>query len=66
MNIGEVGVRGTMVIVAVPEWHIPSGATEFSFEGYFLVEQVLQRREVMWGFPWVNRDIKESKKTCID
>ena len=31
-----------------------------------LVEQVSQWRKFMQGFPWVNRDIGESKKTYIN
>ena len=66
VNIVEVGVGGTMIIVAVPDKHVPSGASEWIFEGGVLVEQVLQCRLVVWGFPWVDRYIRESKKTCID
>ena len=31
-----------------------------------MVEQVLQHREVVWVLPWVDMDIGESKKICID
>ena len=66
MNRREVGVKGSIIIVSVPKYYVLYYASEQSFEGDVLVEQVLQRREVVWGFPWFDGDIGESDKTCIN
>ena len=59
MDREEVGVGRTMTIVAVPEYHVPSSSSELIFEGDVLAESVLQFKEVVRGFPWVDSDIGE-------
>ena len=66
MNRREVEVKGSIIIVSVPKYYVLYYASEQSFEGCVLVEQVLQRMEVVWGLPWVDGDIGESDKTCIN
>ena len=55
-----------MIIIAVTEQNVLYGASERSFERYVLVEQVFQSREVVRGLPWIDSDIGEIKKTCIN
>ena len=49
MNRREVGVKGSIIIVSVPKYYVLYYASEQSFEGDVLVEQVLQRVGVPLG-----------------
>ena len=65
MNGGEVGVGLTIIIVAVSEQHVLSGASESIFERDVLAEQGLQHRGFVQGLRCFYGDIGKSKKTCI-